>query len=165
MTDSIQWTEPGELTERKLQDVTLPWLRKTFRKCTLYWLLAVAVLIPLCYFANGLGFSILAFATLTLLIYQVPFLIWLNIRQGRKFGVKYEVSPKGLRVNRRFHFWRDVQAYDLGTSALTPEVGILSVKVRHRKDQLILSFQQRDVNEKDLRTLLLRFGPQIAPPT
>ena len=160
----IQWREPTEVTERKLRDVTLPWLRKTFRRCTLYFSLAALILVPLGYYVNGPAFSLLAVSCLGVCIYQIPLLVWLNVRQGQKSGVTYQVGPKGVQVNRRFYVWRDVERYSIGSSALSADVRDLNLKVRQSKGEKSLPFSPGDVNEHELRAILERFVPSAASP-
>ena len=152
------------MTERKLQDVTLPWLRKTFRQCTLYFLLATLTLVPLGYYVNGPTFALLALACLVVCIYQIPLLVWLNVRQAQKSGVTYRVGPRGVRVNKRFYFWRDIESYSIDSANLSVSIKELHLKVRRTKLKHSLSFSPRDVNEQELRAMLEQFVPLAASP-
>ncbi len=165
MTDRIQWTEPSEVTEQKLRDETLPGLHKMFRQCTRYVLMAGIPLVALGYFANGPGFSIIVLCVLAVMIYQIPFLIWMNIRQARKSGVRYRTTPKGIQINQRFFLWREVEGYNFSDSSLLPGVADLNIKIRQHKAWQSLSFDRHDVDQQELRMILERFVSKAQQPT
>jgi len=165
MTDGIQWTEPKEITEQKLRGETLPSLHKMFRQCKRYVLIAGIPLVALGYFVNGAGFSILVLFGLAVMTYQVPFLIWMNIRQARRSGVRYQTTPKGIQVNQRFYLWRQVEGYNFSDSSLRPDIGNLNIKLRQRKAWQSLSFDRHDVDQQELRMILERFVSKAQQPT
>ena len=165
LTDKIEWSEPKEITELKLREETLPGLQKMFRQCTRYFLMASIPLVALGYFVNGFGFSVLVLSVLTLMIYQVPFLIWMNIRQARKAGVRYRVNLKGIQINQGFFLWRQIEGYNFSEATIVPEAASLNIKLLQRKKWQSLSFYRQEVNEQELRAMLERFIPQADQPT
>ena len=163
VTDKLQWTEPTEITEQTLRDKALPGLRKMFRQCTLYMLMAGTPIALLCYFVNP---AVLVFALpgLALMIFQIPLLIWLNIRQARKIGVRHHLNLKGIQVNHRFYFWRQVDKYNFSVPQIAPDIGGLNIKLSQRTEWQSLYFYRRDIDEQELRAMVERFAPTSAQP-
>ena len=133
-----------------------------FRQCTRYVFLAAVLLAPVGYIANGPGFAALVVVLLIVFIYQVPFLIWINIRAARKSGVRYWANSRGMQINRRFYLWSQIEEYNFSNPALSASIANLNVKTRQSKVWRSLSFSKSDVDEQELKTLLERFLPQSA---
>lgn len=139
----------------------MPDLRKTLRQCNRYMLISGVVLPPLCYFTSGLGLTVLATVLLALMIYQIPFLLWINIRRSKRFGVCYEINVKGIQVNQRFYSWQQVEEYNFSASPLEPDVENVNVKVRQSRYWKCLPFCPEEVTQQELSVLLERFAPTI----
>lgn len=164
MTDRIKWIQPSEITERELQEKTLPEVQKVFRLCTRYFLMAGIPLVILGYFVNGLNFSVFIFFGLAWLIYQYPVIGWVSSRQIRKCGIKCQVNSKGIQYSLRFFYWREVQEYNLRPSDLSSDVVTLNLKMRPNNYWRSLSYYRHDVDEQELRSVLERFAPQSEQP-
>ena len=134
-----------------------------FRQCTRYVLLAAILLAPIGYIVNGPGFAALVVVLLIVFIYQIPFLIWMNIQAACKSGVRCWANSRGMQINRRFYLWSQVEEYNFSNSTLSASVTNLNIKTRQSKVWRSLSFSQSDVDEQELKTLLERFVSQSVP--